>query len=139
MPRISHLLSHHGLRNTQVRAEVLRLFIEANKALSQPELETALKGRCDRVTIYRSLATFVEKGILHRVPDDSGTARYALCEPECREHHVHHHDHVHFKCRVCGETHCVNEVSAPHFSLPTGYQVEQVDLLVSGLCPVCNA
>ena len=122
---------------TAVREGVLQCFMQDERALSQPDLEEQLSIPCDRVTIYRTLTTFLEKGIIHKVLDDGGVMRYALCNHECKEDD-HHHDHVHFKCTNCHKTICIDQVHIPVFSLPSGYQMKEVNVLMQGICDQCN-
>ncbi|MEO1215031.1 MAG: transcriptional repressor [Bacteroidota bacterium] len=132
------ILSNHSLRNTTSRKDILEVFLKEEKALSQKNIEKNMAGECDRVTIYRTLSTFIDRGILHKVLDDSGTMKYALCEASCGEHKAHHHDHVHFKCNRCKKTTCLNEVHYPEFNLPNGYNMEEVNILIQGICPNCS-
>lgn len=136
MQTAENILTAKSLRRTQTRTDILEIFLDTEAALSEPELEKAIKGACDRVTIYRTLSTFLEKGILHKVLDDTGAMRYALCAPECGTHD-HKHDHVHFKCAQCGKTICVDEVRIPSVQLPQGFQLANVNMLLEGTCPNC--
>lgn len=133
---VKNTLKQHQLRNTTCREEVISLFHKKAIALSHSDLESNLGDMFDRVTLYRTLKTFVEKGILHKVLDDSGL-RYALCKQECSEH-GHRHDHVHFKCLQCGETNCLEETHIPALKLPEGYNASEVNLLIQGVCPQCK-
>ncbi len=132
---VSNTLKDHKLRTTSCREDVLETFLNREMALSHGDLESALGDRFDRVTIYRTLKTFLEKGILHKVLDDEGT-RYALCRERCTEHD-HHHDHVHFKCNACGQTNCLENLHVPAVKLPEGYRIQEVNLLIQGLCAEC--
>ncbi len=129
-------LKEYNLRTTGCREEVLKAFLTRATALSHGDLESKLKDRFDRVTIYRTLKTFLEKGIIHKVLDDDGT-RYALCKERCSEDD-HHHDHVHFKCSGCGETNCLENLHVPTVQLPAGYRVQEINLLIQGLCANCT-
>ena len=133
---INDTLKDHNLRTTSCREEVLQTFLNRTTALSHGDLEGDLKDRFDRVTIYRTLKTFLEKGIIHKVLDDEGT-RYALCKERCTEDD-HHHDHVHFKCNECGETNCLENLRVPAVKLPEGYRVQEINLLIQGLCAECS-
>ncbi|WP_373514714.1 Fur family transcriptional regulator [Persicitalea sp.] len=133
---INDTLKEHNLRTTGCREEVLQTFLAREKALSHGDLEGSLKERFDRVTIYRTLKTFLEKGIIHKVLDDEGT-RYALCKERCTEDN-HHHDHVHFKCNACGETNCLENLHVPAVQLPAGYRAQEINLLIQGLCADCT-
>lgn len=140
MTTAAEALKQYGLRLTDSREAILCLFLEKDFALSQGDLETLLAGRFDRVTLYRTLKTFLEQGLVHKVLDDGGTLKYALCRDACRRtDHVHHHDHVHFKCRNCGQTTCIDNLHIPAVALPSGYTREETSLLVQGLCPGCTA
>lgn len=138
MQQAERILTEKSLRRTQTRADILGIFLNKDVALSEPELEKAIQGRCDRVTIYRTLSTFLDKGILHKVLDDTGAMRYALCAPGCHDTHDHQHDHVHFKCDECGKTICVDEVRIPSVNLPEGYKLSAVNMLLQGTCPNCK-
>lgn len=139
MSQAAHLLEHHGIRNTSGRMDILRLFFDHEHALSQPDLERQLVEKYDRVTIYRTLTLYLEKGILHKVLDDAGAMKYALCPDTCNnDGHKHDHEHVHFKCTTCGNTTCIEEVVVPHLHLPKGYKLQETNLLLSGVCKDCN-
>ncbi|MEM6805391.1 MAG: transcriptional repressor [Bacteroidota bacterium] len=132
------ILSNYSLRSTNIRQEILEVFLDESQALSQKNIEDQMKGECDRVTIYRTLSTFMDKGILHRVLDDSGAMKYALCDPSCSHKGAHHHDHVHFKCTDCGLLTCIHEVVFPKVQLPEGYITSEVNVLIQGVCPNCS-
>lgn len=131
------ILRQHSLRVTDSRNAILNIFIGQGVALSESEIEHALEHDCDRVTIYRTLSTFLDKGIVHKVLDDSGAMKYALCPTDCHDGHDHNHDHIHFKCEICGTTSCVEQVRVPNILLPKGYQLNEVNILLQGVCPHC--
>jgi Fur family ferric uptake transcriptional regulator len=130
------LLRDFNLRSTPNREEILDLFIEKNYALSHSDIEKEIDASLDRVTVYRTLKTFLDKGLIHKVLDDEGSLKYALCKEACTVAE-HHHDHVHFKCIKCGQTSCLN-VEVPVIKLPKGYQANEVNLLIQGVCERCN-
>ncbi|EON79146.1 Zinc uptake regulation protein ZUR [Lunatimonas lonarensis] len=131
------ILRDANLRITSCRRDVLATFIGKRVALSHADLEEALKENFDRVTIYRTLKTFLENDLIHKVLDDSGTTKYALCAHDPTQHH-HNHEHVHFKCEVCGNTSCIQEITLPKISLPSGYISKEKSLLVQGICKNCS-
>ena len=133
-PRV---LKDFGLRHTACREEVLDLFLERQFALSHADIETGTTG-FDRVTVYRTLKTFLDKGLIHKVLDDTGLPKYALCREACT-HAGHRHEHVHFKCVRCGQTNCLENVQIPNVALPPGYYAEEASLLMQGVCNVCHA
>ncbi|HEX8349604.1 MAG TPA: hypothetical protein VF598_06570, partial [Hymenobacter sp.] len=68
---IAQTLTRHGLRQTPVRLGVLRALQAALYALSGHEIEQLLGPGIDRITLYRTLRSFEEKGLIHRVMDAS--------------------------------------------------------------------
>ena len=131
------VLVRFKIRQTHCRLDILGAFMEAEHALSQPDLEKEMGTTHDRVTIYRTLTLFLEKGLIHKVLDDAGAMKYALCPDSCTDHD-HDHEHVHFKCVTCGNTICIESVGVPRIQLPAGYQLLERNLLLSGVCKDCN-
>ena len=129
------LLRNFQMRATPVRQEILELFLQKAYALSHHDIETEVSNSLDRVTVYRTLKTFLDKGLIHKVLDDEGSLKYALCNDACSTAE-HHHDHVHFKCTRCGQTNCL-DVDLPGIKLPRGYQAEAVNILIQGICDRC--
>lgn len=134
--RIRKLMANHGLRITQSRIAVLDIFLKKKVAMSHASLEEALSEE-DRITLYRTLNTFLENGLLHRVIDDSGILMYALCEEGCTPDR-HRDTHVHFKCYECGITQCLTEFEVPEINLPNGFTFEDANMLIQGTCDKCS-
>ena len=128
-----------GVRSAPIffvnRQEIIREFLDKQVALAHSDLEDALDSQFDRVTIYRTLKTFVDKDVVHKVLDDSGATKYALCS---HEEEVHNHEHVHFKCEICGETTCLESITLPNIKLPKGFKKKEMSLLVQGICNKCH-
>ncbi len=130
------ILKNFNLRSTATRQQIVRLFLKKNHALSHGDIEKEITDVLDRVTVYRTLKTFLDKGLIHKVLDDEGSLKYALCNEACTIT-GHHHDHVHFKCEACGQTNCLN-IDVPSIKLPKGYKANAVNLLVQGICERCS-
>ncbi len=137
MQKVEYSLKHHNLRVTPTRIKILKTFIQHHAALSHADLEIQFKNEFDRVTIYRTLTSFLENGLLHRVPDDSGVAKYALCKHDGTEHN-HDDHHVHFKCLKCDKIECLHDTEIPKLHLPKKYVMEHANLLIEGVCAECN-
>ncbi|MBI1343489.1 MAG: transcriptional repressor [Terrimonas sp.] len=135
--RVEDILRHNRLSITGSRKKILSLFLSHAGALAHGDIEKKAGEKFDRVTIYRTLQAFVEKGILHTIPTSDNNVRYALCNDECYEGH-HHDDHVHFMCRLCGTTTCINDAYIPEVKLPRGYNALQVEVVVHGICKNCK-
>ncbi|MCB0634088.1 MAG: transcriptional repressor, partial [Lewinella sp.] len=118
------ILQQHGLRITAIRDKVLQIFLEAgHRALSNADIEKHFD-RLDRITLYRTLRTFEEKGLIHQVIDNSGTPKFATCSEHCAEHD-HHDDHAHFHCVKCEKTVCLEDTTLPDVKIPVGFKVEE--------------
>jgi len=130
------LLKRHKLKITSPRLRVLSTISEKETATSQPELEKILGDTVDRVTLYRVLNVFEEKGILHKILDLNGTATYALCSEYCPEH-IHQEEHVHFTCSSCNSIYCLNDVQIPEIVTPLGFKIQSVAINAVGTCNKC--
>src|SRR4051812_33745361 len=130
-----HLLKRHQLKRTEARLRVLSLLVNKKTATSQPDLESVI-GDVDRVTLYRILNAFEEKGIIHKVFDLNGTANYAICSSDCDEHN-HNDEHLHFNCTNCKNVYCLDELDMPPIVLPAGFELERLSFSATGLCPKC--
>ena len=132
-----NILKKFDLRHTDTRENILKGFLGKSTAISHGDIENILMEGFDRVTIYRTLKTFLDKGIIHKILDDQGGIKYALCNKSCKSGD-HHHDHVHFKCSSCGDTTCLDHVLIPSIDLPNGYKRKEINMLVQGVCPNCT-
>ena len=130
------VLKKNQLSVTESRIQILELFYNKNNALEHNDIEKITGEKFDRVTIYRTLQTFVEKGIIHTIPTADNSVRYALCKDACTEGH-HHDNHVHFICDKCGTTYCLEAVTVPEVRLPKGFQPNLIEVVVSGKCKNC--
>lgn len=130
-------MKDHSLRLTQGRIDVVSVFLSKDFAVSHADIESEVENRYDRVTIYRTLKSFLKKGLIHKVLDDNGITRYALCAEACADGH-HHHNHIHFKCTQCGQTSCLEHVNIPDVKLPKGFSPVESNYLISGICDRCN-
>jgi Fur family ferric uptake transcriptional regulator len=131
------ILQSHKLRITDCRLEIIQEFLDKSIALSHADLEEKLNQQFDRVTIYRTLKTFLDKDLIHKVLDDSGATKYALCA-HGESGHNHSHEHVHFKCEKCGETTCLEQIDLPQIKLPSGFKKKEMNLLIQGTCEKCH-
>jgi Fur family ferric uptake transcriptional regulator len=91
-----------GLKRTEPRDAVLRVLAGGHGPFGAEDVFQALKEEkagtaVDLVTVYRSLQSFAEAGILHAIDLGDQIARYELAlDPD------HHHHHV--TCRKCRKT-----------------------------------
>lgn len=129
-------LTEKKIRPTAMRLLVMEKLSSQTSALSLTELEDQFK-RSDRTTLYRTLKTFQERGLVHGIDDGTGALKYALCEDDC-ECSIETDMHVHFHCKECGETICLPNYKVPSISLPKNYSAEEVNFVFKGMCADCN-
>ncbi|RYY61827.1 MAG: transcriptional repressor [Chitinophagaceae bacterium] len=134
---IREILKKNQLSVTASREKILQLFIDHNGALAHGDIEKKAGEKFDRVTVYRTLQTFVDKGIIHSIPTADNSVRYALCKDNCEEGH-HHDQHVHFVCNSCNNTYCLDNVVTPDIRLPKGYSSKHIEVVVEGVCVNCK-
>ena len=115
--QINDILRKNQLSVTDSRKTILELFLHSSGALAHADIEKRSGEKFDRVTVYRTLQSFMEKGIIHTIPTADNSIRYALCKDDCSEGH-HHDNHVHFVCNVCATTTCLESVTVPEVTLP---------------------
>jgi len=135
--QVQDILKRNQLSVTGSRKKILQLFLKQAGALAHGDIEKKAGEKFDRVTIYRTLQAFVDKGIIHTIPTADNSIRYALCKDECFEGH-HRDHHVHFVCNNCGNTYCLDDVVTPDIKLPKGYSAGHVEVVVEGLCKNCR-
>ena len=134
---LKEILKRNNLSVTGSREKILGLFLDQPGALAHGDIEKKAGEKFDRVTIYRTLQTFVEKGIIHTIPTADNTIRYALCKDDCKEGH-HHDHHVHFFCTRCHNTYCHDDVVTPDLNFPKGYTSSHIEVVAEGICRNCN-
>ncbi|MDT0687367.1 Fur family transcriptional regulator [Salegentibacter sp. F188] len=136
LSNIENKLKEKNIRPTAMRLLVLETLQKQIAAGSIQDLEAAFE-KSDRTTLYRTLKTFEEKSIVHKIEDGTGVAKYALCEAGCNCE-IDNDLHLHFYCTTCNETQCLTEQKLPHISLPSGFKAMDANLVVKGICNKCN-
>lgn len=124
------------MRNTAGKTQIQKLIFESDVALSQSDIQHKINDLCDRVTTYRILNRLEDEGLVHKIINTDGVIKYAACR-NCSGHSHTHHQHAHFSCEKCKEVTCI-ETSKINFSIDNNYKVNDVQLLISGICPNCN-
>jgi Fur family transcriptional regulator, ferric uptake regulator len=132
-----NILQEHGLKATLSRVQIYTVLNKKKKALSYSDLQKQLGKTFDRVTLYRTLQSFEDKGLIHTIADKSGEVSYALCNHEEADH-LHKDNHIHFKCNNCHQTICLENNMIPEVKLPKKLKPLKYSFLIEGLCENCN-
>lgn len=129
-------LLRHKIKPTAMRLLALEFLVNKAVPVSLTDICKAFE-KSDRVTLYRTLKSFEENGLIHTINDGTSTPKYALCSDACN---VARHDdaHIHFHCDQCGQTFCLPDFIIPGFELPKGFNRKEVNLVVKGTCPDCK-
>lgn len=133
---LARQLTDYGIKPTAVRILVLEKLHNQASAKSVSGLEAQLAS-AERATLYRTLQTFEQHGLVHHIDDGTGITKYALCDSACSGGE-HQDMHVHFHCHTCGSTVCLPDTRIPEFPLPDHYQADQYELVIHGTCGGCR-
>jgi len=130
------MLKAVGLYCTQARMAVLEALMEASSPLPQDRIaEQIAAGAFDKVTIYRTLESLTQVGLVHRAFMHRRAWHFELAD-HCTEKQCH----PHFTCVNCGQTHCLTDTSVPMVKIPhDGFVVTRQQVRLEGLCPHCSA
>jgi len=128
-------LTSRNIKPTAMRELVLDILMVQKMAISLSDLELNFH-KSDKVTLYRTLKTFEEKKLIHSIDDGTGAVKYALCKEPCQ---CHLEDlHVHFFCIKCHHTFCLSDIPIPSINLPVNFSIENINMVVKGVCAHCN-
>ncbi|MGO4920991.1 Fur family transcriptional regulator [Maribacter spongiicola] len=136
MTEIEKTLDNKSVRPTAMRILIYKFMSSKQNAVALTDIENAFE-KAERTTLYRTLKTFEEKGIVHQIDDGTNVSKFALCEPGCNCE-IDQDLHLHFHCSQCDKTVCLTEHKIPHINLPAGYIAEDANLVIKGICDSCS-
>lgn len=124
-----------GLRVTSTRLDILRILAQAPAPMNAQDVFTTLGVRtADRVTVYRTLNSFVRAGLVHRIDPGDRVWRFGLTD-------TGHADHAHFVCDTCGAVECLENaairVSVEGDTRQRAARITQRDVYLHGECDSC--
>ncbi len=137
--RFSDYLQSRGMRNTEQRRGLLERVFSQHEHFDADQLIDRLPqkgkpGYVSRPTVYRTLAEFVDAGLLKKFQLD-GRSVY--------EHDYGYPQHDHFYCTKCEQLiefqspqllELCNEIAREHH-----FQVRSHRLIITGICKTCRA
>ena len=130
-----NLLNSRNLKATNTRLNLLMAIQTNASAMSYSAIQKAIQP-IDRVTLYRTLETLKEEGIIHKAFQENNEVYYAICGKKCEKHN-HNHEHIHFKCLQCNTVSCEKPMDAI-ISIPD-YEIHTVSIHVKGVCKTCKS
>jgi len=130
------ILTQHSVRKTETRVQVLEVFFKYDYALAHSDVETALGDSFDRVTLYRTLHTFEQAGIIHEVPSQ-GETKFALGALLATQGDSYD-QHIHFSCQMCRQTFCLENITPPQLDYSGDYTITSLSITAKGICKNCK-
>jgi len=119
-------------RNTRQRAAISRVFSKSRAPLTPPEIMAIARQEVPQLgiaTVYRTIKSLVEAGVLAAVALPGESPRYELANKE------HHH---HFHCRACERIFDINKCVTDFNDMrPPGFLLERHEVVLYGLCKTC--
>lgn len=133
---ITTLLKEKKLKKTNARLAIMSILEKSASPLGEKEIKKEMDGDYDRITFYRTVQTLIEAKIIHRIIIDSTTIKYAFTREITSESIKHMH--IHFYCKKCHTTQCLEEIAIQDYTLPRGYIQEECEVLIKGICKNCK-
>jgi len=131
------ILQKAGISKTMQRLAVLNILLKATTPLSVNTIRQALetKANIDKVTVYRILSLFRQRGIIREIATTGGANYFEMATLE-------NPLHPHFSCRNCGAFTCLAPLpftQAPELILSKDdYSIDHIEINISGLCACCR-
>ena len=129
---ITKVLHDRGLKATSPRLKLLDAINDYRAAMPYSKIQEAMQP-IDRVTLYRTLDSLLNKGVIHKAYESGNKVYYAICDHYHCSEDAHQHDHIHFKCNACNTVTCEVPAEDLRIALP-GYQIQQVSISLEGIC-----
>ncbi|MDC7217571.1 MAG: transcriptional repressor, partial [Spirochaetales bacterium] len=114
---------------------ILKILLKKQKAVNLMEIEQQFD-QVDRSTIFRTLKTFQQNCVIHKIDDGTGAMKFALCDENCSC--LLGDLHAHFYCSRCGQTTCLKNHLIENPSLPENFFFESANFVIKGICADCR-
>ena len=129
------LLRQVGLKNTVTRIAVLQQLWSQTHPMSHSDFVHTLQQVGDQATIYRTLISFVDRGLARVASTASGIVRYEPVMQGEKESTIH----PHFVCQDCGIVTCLPVSSVITTIDPYWVErLQQAKLQFVGTCAECD-
>lgn len=130
---IMRLMSGKGLRITEQRRTMVRLFDEDGGYLTPKEVYDRMQRIYPGLsfdTVYRNLRTMLDLDVLEQILFEDGV-KFKL---RCDDHHHHHH----MICLQCEKTTPIHFCPMPGMDVPDDFQVVKHKFDIFGYCGDCQ-
>ena len=130
-----NLLKKNHLCITPVRKRILSMLMNNENALSRNYFNNMLQSDFNRSTIYRTLKTLTEAGIIHKIMTLDNDPKFSLNASNFSNKAI---IKVHFHCTKCQKVFCIEIPQFDEIKLPEGFQLKEKKLMIEGTCNHCN-
>lgn len=122
------LIADCGLRPSPQRIAVASYVLANRTHPTVDEIYTDIKATCpslSKTTVYNTLRALVESNCIIELTIEPGTSRFdGTTSP-----------HAHFRCNSCKR---IFDIDMPHIPKLSDFDVSNVQVYLSGLCPCCK-
>ncbi|MFA9380556.1 MAG: Fur family transcriptional regulator [Acetanaerobacterium sp.] len=128
------ILTRLGIKATRQRRAIIDIIVAADTPLSADEIYARIPEHSgvNYSTVYRTLGTLAEKGVLLKVGGVGGKIFYLL------KNHTHKHHLVCSECQKLLEiSECPIESLSRQIAQTTGFVITGHCLELTGICPDC--
>ena len=126
------LLEKKGIKASHQRLKILDYLANNPVHPTADKVLEALKDEMptlSKSTVYKTLNTFVEKGVLRELTIEVNEIRY--------EYNLQ--DHGHFKCNECGKVFDFSySFDVDNIEELKGFRIDDKNIYLKGLCKECN-
>ncbi|MBN2460486.1 MAG: transcriptional repressor [Candidatus Cloacimonetes bacterium] len=132
MDRVKKILLEHEVVPSIHRMLILQALMNSCSHPSADEIYRALLNQIptlSKTTVYNTLKTFEEKGIIESFSIMNNEVRYEL-QP---------HPHAHFKCKLCGTIYDIyGSFDCLRDKIVEGHKVQEQHINLIGICAACQ-
>jgi len=128
------MLKAANLYLTRSRVAIVKVLLKTATPLTHDQIAVTMERKhLDKVTVYRTLSSLLEAGLVHKAYLDKRAWHFELAG-NCTNRQCH----PHFTCTNCGGTHCLTDMSVPMLKSPhKGFIISRQQVRLEGLCPAC--
>lgn len=127
-----HILKKHDIRVSHQRLMILDYLVNNRTHPTADDIYKDLKSKdpiLSQATVYNTLNLFVKNNIVSELDFNQSRKRYDFYQKH----------HAHFICGRCGDILDLNiDIDNLKFDGLEGYEINNVDLTIRGICPNCR-
>ena len=133
-----NILKEHHVHLTQNRIAVFKLLTESKTALSVSVILKQSDILLDRISVYRALKYFLQKGLVEIVPNNKGNSRYILASSNKETAKSRDEKCAYFVCSTCQHTEIIVKPINIRTELLTKNHINKCSLILEGICGNCK-